>query len=110
MLNIKQVLLETCSSRGMQAEGKHKALDQSWQARADVDTSKEYRDSFPRNLTQILTRSRSDHNLLNTGHNFFLKAQIARSKRKYGISAVNCHVFGNPVKSEISGLLTWSIH
>ena len=31
LLKIKQVLLDSCSSKRMQAEGKHKALDQSSQ-------------------------------------------------------------------------------
>jgi hypothetical protein len=32
---MNQVLLESCSSKRMEAEGKHKALDQSSQARTD---------------------------------------------------------------------------
>jgi hypothetical protein len=44
---IKQVLLDSCSSKRMQAEHKHKALDKSSQARTDSEASKQYSDSFP---------------------------------------------------------------
>jgi hypothetical protein len=47
LLKIKQVLLDSCSSRRMQAELMLKALDQSSQARTDPGASKQYSDSFP---------------------------------------------------------------
>jgi hypothetical protein len=47
VLKIKQVLLDSCSSKRMQAEGKYKALNQSSQAKADPDALKQYSDSFP---------------------------------------------------------------
>jgi hypothetical protein len=47
VLNIKQKLLDSFSSKRMQAEGKHKALNQSSQARTDPKISKQYSDLFP---------------------------------------------------------------
>jgi hypothetical protein len=47
MLKIKQVLLDSCSSKRMQAEDKHNALDQSSQPRTDPEASKQHSDSFP---------------------------------------------------------------
>jgi len=47
VLKIKQVLLDSCSSKRMQTEHKHEALDQSSQARTDPEASKQYSDSFP---------------------------------------------------------------
>jgi hypothetical protein len=47
LLKIKQVLLDSCSSKRIQAEDKHKALDQSSQPRTDPEASKQYSDSFP---------------------------------------------------------------
>jgi hypothetical protein len=42
LLKIKQVLLDSCSSKRMQAEDKHKALDQSSQPSTDPEASKQY--------------------------------------------------------------------
>ena len=47
VLKIKQVLLDSCSSKRMQAEDKNKPLDQSSQPRTDTEASKQYSDSFP---------------------------------------------------------------
>ena len=47
VLKIKQVLLDSCSSKQMQAEDKHKALDQFSQPRTDPEVSKQCSDSFP---------------------------------------------------------------
>jgi len=47
VLKIKQVLLDSCSSKRMETEHKHKALDQSSHARTDPQASKQYSDSFP---------------------------------------------------------------
>ena len=47
MLKIKQVLLDSCSSKRMQAEDKHKPLYQSSQPSTDPKASKQYSDSFP---------------------------------------------------------------
>ena len=47
LLKIKQVLLDSCSCKRMQAEHNHKALDQSLQPRTDPEASKQYSDSFP---------------------------------------------------------------
>ena len=47
LLKIKQVLLDSCSSKRMQAEDKHKPLDQSSQPSTDPEASKQYSDSFP---------------------------------------------------------------
>jgi len=43
VLKIKQVLLDSCSSKRIQVEGKHKALDQSSQARTDPDASIQFK-------------------------------------------------------------------
>jgi hypothetical protein len=45
-LKTKQVVLDSCSSKRMQAEGKHNALDQSLQASTDPEASKQYSNSF----------------------------------------------------------------
>jgi len=47
LLNIKQVLLDSFSSKLMQGEDKHKTLDQSSQPRTNPEASKQYSDSFP---------------------------------------------------------------
>jgi hypothetical protein len=47
LLKIKQMLLDSCTSKRMQAEDKHKPLDQSSQPRTDPEASKQYSDSFP---------------------------------------------------------------
>ena len=47
LLKIKQVLLDSCSSKRMQSEDKHEALYQSSQARTDPEASKQYSDLFP---------------------------------------------------------------
>jgi hypothetical protein len=57
VLKIKQMLLDSCLSKRMQAEHKHKALDQSSQPRTDPEASKQYSDSFPLRSLQIKTLS-----------------------------------------------------
>jgi len=47
LLKIKQVLLDSCSSKRMQAQDKHKPLDQSSQPSTDPEASKQFSDSFP---------------------------------------------------------------
>ena len=47
VLKIKQVLLDSCSSKRMQVEDKHKPLDQSSQPSTDPEASNQYSDSFP---------------------------------------------------------------